>query len=438
MDIDKRIRFARVRVGTWSDGRRWRRSELWQHPDFVQLWLAQTVSEVGSQLGALPLTALVLLGASPMQMGLLAALGAVPVLVVGLQTGVWVDRVRRRPVLIVADLGRMLLLVMVLLAAVLEWLRIEHLYIVAFLAGVLSVLFTVTHQSFLPALVPRAHLVEGNSKLSISSHLAEIAAPALGGLLVQVGSVPLALLLDACSFLGSAWCVRRIRTRELPLPDSAPRQGMRKEVRKGLQMLLGNPWLRLLAGSASIRDFFGGFYGAVYGLFVLQTVGLGPTLLGFAIGAGGIGALVGALLAGRMMRRWGLGATMMGALAIMSGVGPVTVLAGGPPLLAISLLIFAQFTGDLARSLYVISEVSLRQAITPDQWMGRITASMQFLVGGAGILGLLVGGALGETTGLRPTLAVAALGNIVAYVWLRRSPIRTLHEHSVAGGLNHH
>src|SRR6266480_134489 len=210
-----RVRCAR---GTWKKWMRQYRTGLWKNSDFVKLWLGQTVSHFGSGITgiALPLTAVLVLAATPAQMGILGALDGVSVLVIGLQAGVWVDRVRRRPLLIATDLGRAFILSTIPLAALLGVLRIWQLYIVAVLAGMLTVIFTVASSAYLPSLIPQESLVEGNSKLAMSDALAEIGGPAVAGPLVQLLSAPFAIVFDALSFLFSACCLGLIHTPEPP------------------------------------------------------------------------------------------------------------------------------------------------------------------------------------------------------------------------------
>src|SRR5215212_7981402 len=199
-------------------GARSRFDGLWRHHDFMRLWAGQTVSQFGSTITreALPYTAILVLGASPWQMGLLGAAGAAPLLLLGLFAGVWVDRVRRRPLMIAADIGRALLLLSVPIAYLLGSMRIEQLYVVAALTGVLTVFFNVAYQSALPGLVRREHLLDGTSKLGLSESVAEIGGPPLGGALVQLISGPITLLLDALSFVFSAFMLRRIQAAEPP------------------------------------------------------------------------------------------------------------------------------------------------------------------------------------------------------------------------------
>src|SRR3989440_7231968 len=244
---------------------------LWKDSDFVKLWLGRAVSNFGSGITgiALPLTAVLVLGATPIQMGILGALDGVAVLVIGLLAGVWVDRLRRRPLLIAADLGRAFVLGTIPLAALLGVLGIGQLYVVAALAGMLTVLFNVAHSAFLPSLIPRESLVEANSKLAMSDSLAETGGPAVAGPLVQLISAPFALFFDALSFLFSACCLGLIYTPEPPAALKQ-RKSIWSDLVEGLRMVLKNPLLRALAGSAATFSLFGNFIGALYALYVIR------------------------------------------------------------------------------------------------------------------------------------------------------------------------
>ncbi|TMD34549.1 MAG: MFS transporter [Chloroflexi bacterium] len=399
---------------------------LWSNADFVKLWLGQTVSNFGSGITgiALPLTAVLVLAATPTQMGILGALDGVAVLVIGLLAGVWVDRVRRRPLLIAADLGRAFVLGTIPLAALLGVLGIGQLYVVAALAGMLTVLFNVAHSAFLPSLIPRESLVEANSKLAMSDSLAEIGGPAVAGPLVQLISAPFALFFDALSFLFSACCLGLIHTPEPPPIAIEQRKSIWSDLVEGLRLVLKNPLLRALAGSAGTFSLFGNFIGALYVLYVIRQVGAPPIFLGFLVATGGVSALVGALLAERVVRRFGPGMTVGMGLFMYGATGLLIPLAGGSVALALSLRFLSQLIGDASVSIYLIAEVSLRQSLVPANVLGRTNASMQFLSQGIAPLGALLAGILGGMIGLRLTILIGVLGVMLAGTWLLLSPVR--------------
>lgn len=403
-------------------------TSLWHHPDFLKLWAGETISLFGSQvtLLALPLTAALTLGATAGEMGILIAAETAPFLLFGLPAGVWVDHRRRRPILIWGNLGRALLLLIVPAAAWLGGLRMELLYAVGFLTGALTVFFDVAYQAYLPSLVGREQLVEGNSKLETSRSLAQIAGPGLGGFLVQALSAPTAILLDAVSFLLSAVCLRIIRASEpAPVPAAAG-GGLWRDMREGLNVVLGNSLLRAIAGCTATWNLFGNVIFAVLVLYATRELGLEPVAVGAVFAAGGASALAGALLAGPVARRLGVGPTIIAAptLGILGSL--LLVLAGGPPMLAVALLVGAQLVGGLAGTIYNVTQVSLRQAITPDRLQGRMNATMRFIVWGTLPLGALLGGWLGDRLGLRPTLLIGAAGVPLAALWVLLSPLRRL------------
>ena len=266
---------------------------------------------------ALPLTAILTLDATPAQLGILTAAATLPSLLVSLPAGAWVDRLRRRPVLIGADLGRALLLGSIPLAAVLGLLRIEYLYLVAALASALTVFFNVAADSYLPALIPRRQLVEGNSKLAASESLAQIAGPGVGGVLVQLITAPLAILVDAGSFLVSALCLRFIRTAEPAPPTGDQEQRIWHEIGEGLRLLAREPVLRAFAGCSGTLNGFGGIGDALFRLYALRHLAMSPALLGTIYALGSVAWLFGAVLVNRVTLRLGPGPTMLlGALLI--------------------------------------------------------------------------------------------------------------------------
>lgn len=402
---------------------------VWDNRDFRKLWAGQTISQLGTGITgqALQFVAVLVLSASPAQMGVLAALGALPFLFFGLLAGVWVDRIRRRPLLIVADLSRSLLLATIPAAALLGRLALPQVYAVTFLVGALTVLFDVAYVAYVPSLVQRHQILDANSKLGVSSSLAEIVGPALAGLLVQVVNAPLTLLLDALSYLASALALWRIEGVEPVPPRAEMKPGLRREAREGLSAIVKSPTLTALAGSQGQLSFFGGFFGALYGLWVLTGLGLSPAVLGLLVGAGGIGALAGAFVTTPLTQRLGFGRTTIVALGLTGVLSVLTPLAGGPKWVAIGMLLVGQIAGDMARAVFSINQITLLQASTPTHLLGRVNASTAVVVAAMGTAGLLIGGLLGESLGMRTTLLLGAAGMTLACLWLVASPIRGMH-----------
>ncbi len=403
---------------------------LWQHPDFLKLWSAETVSVFGSQITmlALPLTAVLVLGATPAQMGILGAVEMAPFLFISLFAGVWVDRWRLRPVMVIADLGRAGLLGSIPAAYAFGWLSIEYLFMVALLSGTLTVFFDVAYQSYLPVLVNRDQLVEGNGKLEISRSVAQITGPGLAGSLVQIASAPAAMAIDAVSFAFSAVFLGLIRHSEPAKLPHSEKRNIWKEIGEGLGVVFGNSYLRSIAACTGTSNLFGNIAGAVFTLYVVRELHLDAVLLGLIFGIGSVGALIGAFSAGWMARRFGLGWTIIGTSAVF-GVGALAApLAGGPVWLIMLVLTGGYFITSWVGPIYNINQVSLRQAITPHRLLGRMNASMRFLVWGTMPIGSLLGGFLGEIIGLRMTLLVAALGTFLSVLPVLISPVRDLKE----------
>ncbi len=401
---------------------------LWRNPHFVRLWTGQTISIFGSFIGntALLFLAILVLNATPVQMAWLVAATRIPGFLVGLVAGVWVDRLRRRPILIGADLGRAILLGSIPAAALLGLLRIEHLYVVAFLVGILTVFFDVAYQSYLPSLVRREELIAGNSALEASASVAEVGGFGLAGWLVQWLTAPIAILVDALSFVWSAAFVGWIRAPEPAPARRSGRPGVRDEVAEGLRVVLGHPLLRAIAGGTITRDFSLGVFGTVFSLYALRGLGFQPGIVGMIYAVGGVSSLLGALLAGRVAERLGTGLAMVLGMLVMGLSMFFVPLAQGAGFLALCLMVAQQLMGDGAYTVYQINQVSLRQTIAPGWLLGRVNASIRFGELGATLIGTLAGGLLGQGLGLRPALAVGAGGTVLAGVWLALSPVRTL------------
>ena len=405
---------------------------LWRHADFKRLWAAHSASLFGSEITALalPLMAVLLLDASPGQMGILAAAGTAPFLLCSLLAGVWVDRRRRRPVLVGADLARAGLLLSMPLAAWIGMLRIEQLYLVTFVVGIFSVFFDVADYAYVPSLVGRESVVEANSKLQVSYSAAEAGGPGVAGLLVQFISAPGAIAVDAVSFLVSAVLLRRIESPESPVATKASRS-LRHDVESGLRALLGHRLLRPIVLASITDSIFLKGIAAIFVLYTTRELQISPITLGVILAIGGIGAIPGALLSASAARRFGVGPTIIGGWLIGAATWLLIPLATGP--LAVPVLAASMLLGGIAGTIVNVQQWSLRQLVTPDELQGRVTASHRFLVYGAYPLGALLGGWLGTELGLRPAIALCALGALGAPLWVAFSPLRRLREQPAAG-----
>ncbi len=401
-----------------------KRSGLWLHTDFLRLWTGQTVSVFGSMIGgtAMTFTAILFLEATPFHMGLLSAMQIVPAFLIGLFAGAWVDRLPRRPLLVGADIGRALVLASIPLAAALGVLSIVQLYLVALLVSVFGIFFDLAYQSYLPGLVGKDHLVEGNSKLTASAAVAEFGGFGIAGWLVQIFTGPLAILIDAGSFLLSAAAVGAIRAPELAVPiETAP--NMRGEIVEGIKTVWHHPLLRASALVTLFESLAGGVYGAVVVLFMSRELGFDPGVLGMTWAVGGISALAGAALVQRANRRLGVGNVMFIGLLIPIFTSGTILLANGPTLFSLLILILLQF-GDGFNVAYEINNISFRQGITEERLLGRVNATIRFLTLGAAMTGALVGGALGGAIGIRLTMAVGIFISVLAVITLGLSPLR--------------
>lgn len=329
-------------------------SSLWKHRDFIKLWGTQTTSAIGSRVSflALPLTAVLILQATPAQMGYLSAVGALPGLLFGLFIGVWVDQRKRRPLLVLADVGRGLLLLVIPLAAWLGFLHITVLYAILFSTGTLSRLFDAAYHAYLPSMVQRKQLVDANSKLELSRSAAEIAGPSLGGWLVQVITAPVAILVDSCSFFLSAFFLRTIRQ-----PESAPILADKDEpwlpqLWAGVRLLMENRMLLLITVSTAIAIFFNAALEALYLLYMSDNLELSSSLIGIIFGTGSVGFVVGALLPNRLTKRFGLGPTLIAGMIILAASDFVLPLAAGPKPVIVLLLIASQIFFGLGLTLF--------------------------------------------------------------------------------------
>ncbi len=401
---------------------------LWRDPDFLKLWVGQTVSDFGDQITllALPLTAVITLHAGPVEMGLLAAVGSAPTVLFSLVAGVWVDRLPRKPVLIVADLGRALLLATIPIAFVLGALTMAQLYVVGFLVGTLSVIFIVAYQAYLPSLVGREHLVDANGKMNASASVAQFAGPGVAGVLVQLFTAPMPVVVDALSFLASVTSLGVIRRAEPPVTPRA--RDMRAEIGEGLRALLGHPVLRPIVIGGSIMILFLSAQLAIFVLYLSRDLGLDPPVIGLIFAGAAAGGFIGAVSASATSRRLGIGPSFIFAAVLVVGGLIGRAVAFDRVELTVAALAVTQLVAFIGVSLFNVNGPSLRQALTPSHLLGRVNASWRFLVWGAGPIGALLGGALGEAVGLRQAILISGLACLAALPILLFSPLPRVRE----------
>jgi MFS family permease len=405
----------------------WPRGGLWRHHDFLRLWAAQTVSQFGSQISgiAVPLVAILTLDSSAFSVAMLGAVEMLPFLLIALPAGVWVDRLPRRPILIAGDLGRAVALGSIPLAWTLDVLTIWQLYVVGFVVGVFTVFFDVAYQSFLPSLVSRAQLVEGNSKLEVSRSAAQIGGPGIGGVLVGAITAPYAIVADAVSFVWSGLLVLRIRGREeRVVPTEAP--NMKRELVEGVRYILGDRRWRAISLYVSTVNFCWAAAFSILLVYAVRELHLSAGTIGLIFALGNLGSLVGAVLSGRVAARLGIGRTIVLSGALSGFASLLVPLA--PQDNPIPFLVASQVGIAAGIVLYNVTAISLMQALTPPRLLGRMNASRRWIVWGTIPLGSLTGGVLASTVGLRETLFAGSIGASLCFVFLLAEPLRTIKE----------
>jgi len=389
-------------------------ANIFRNRNFRLFWLAETISDVGSPFTelALPLTAVILLQASTFEVGLLRVMEYLPFVLFALGAGVVVDRSRPAPLLIGSDLGRMVILVTVPAAFFIGHLSIVQLYLVAFTAGILTLLQGVAQQAAMRALVERDQLIDANSKIGMSDEAAAVAGPGVAGLLIGATSAPIAILVDALSFGSSALLISRIKWRTEVRAAVQSAESFLHQIREGLVFILRHRVLRALAASISLLRFFSSMFVAVELVYFVRVLHLSPTTIGLVFAASGLGGVAGASAAGSLNRRFGVGWT------ITVGFAPVgfLLIPLAPVTAPIPWLIVGGFLGAFSVVVSNVSQLGLRQSMTPRRLQGRMTASMRFLIMAPAPVGALLGGTLGTLVGLRFTLWVGGLGPILAAV----------------------
>ena len=399
---------------------------LWRLPDFRRLWLSLTITSFGAQITnlALPLTAALMLHATPLQMGILVALEALPFALISLHAGVLLDRVRKLPIVIASDVSRGLALLAIPLCAWRGVLTVEVLYAVGFFCGVQNVIGGAAYQVLIAQMAGRERLVEANAKITLGETSSALIGPGIAGGLIQLLTAPFAIAIDGVTFLASALMLRRLRVPNDVVPRVA-RRSMGAEIREGLALVWNNPTLRSLALVAAAWQVLHHMQVAVLILFATRDLGLSAGAIGLAYMAGGLGCVLAASSAERLSQRFGVGAAIVyglmltafgwQAFGLIRGTGSIATL-----LLGVGMLLF-----DFGAVLYAINYLALRQALTPDRLLGRMTATMRFLTVAAAPLGSLAGGALATVIGLRHTLwVVGSLGIVLSLVAMRFSPVR--------------
>ncbi|MCC6539531.1 MAG: MFS transporter [Bryobacterales bacterium] len=406
-------------------------TSLWRQPDFVKLWAGQAISEIGSRVSreGIPLTAVLVLHATTVEMGWLVAISGMAAFAAGPLVGPLADRLRRRPLMIAADLARAAVLLSIPWMHFQHTLTMPHLLAVAALTGALTVLFDVAYPTYVPTLVRPAELLEANGKLALTLSVAEVTGPALTGLLVKWITAPVAILLDAVSFVISAVAIAAIQTPETAPEPASAHEDWWSEARAGIHFVFSHALLRPLALRAATVSLAWGFFGTLYVYYAVTVLKMSTVALGIVITLGGIGNLAGALAARWLSERYPVGRVLIGA-ALWQGVLSLLVPAAAhADWTAIALLGAAQLFGDVAYPVYNINELTLRQQIAPPHLLGRVNACQQLLIKGLFPLGALLGGALASAAGARAVLLASSAAILLSAVWLIASPVRKLQAH---------
>jgi MFS family permease len=436
------------------------RSSLFRQPDFRKLWSAATISLFGTQVTeiAIPVVAILILQVSPFEVALVGTLEFLPFLLFTLPAGVWVDRVSRRQILIAADFGRAVMVASIPVAFVLGGLTIWQVYLVAFVNGTLTVFFDIADQSYLPTVVERDQLVDANGKLQASASTAQVIGDPVGGAVVGLLAAPFALVLDAISYLASATLVLSIRRPErprTPIPSAAAdaaleltesssagasgavetvagaaeppghsRPGIVTEVRDGLGFVVHNRLLRHIAPTTATSNLFSNISFSMLPVFFYRDLGLTPELFGLIGGCFGVGALIGAATSSRVANRFGVGPAIIGSIVITGAAGVLIPLASAQT--ALFLIGGSGLLGGWANVVYNVNQVSLRQAITPERMLGRMNATMRFIVWGTIPIGMVVGGLIATAFGVMTAIWVGAIGGLFPFLFVLFSPVRDL------------
>ncbi len=400
---------------------------LFHHADFTKLWVGETISVFGSQFSpiAIQYIATTILVLQPIEFGILGALGTLAFLVFGLPVGVWADRHRRKRTMIVADVGRALILLSIPVAAFSFGLSAELLYVVALTTGTLTVFFEICYQSYLPSLVERRQLVEANSKLQISAATAQTVGPTLSTVVVSFIFAPVAIAGDVVGYFSSAGFLSVIRKPEEALPKREGRSAWR-DVKEGLSVVFGDPRLRSIAGCTATANLFSSAWGAILFPYLLREQGLPIIELGVIFSVGASGGILGGVVASRVAKKLGVGVTIIASSFIFSLLQ--TALYFVTPSNAFILLVPAIFGGALGSVIYNVAQVSYRQALVAVNLQGRMNATMRTLVWGTIPVGSFLGGVLGQLLGYHTAVGIAVGGGMLAFVWVLLSPVRGIKE----------
>lgn len=403
---------------------------LWRNSDFLKLWTGQSISELGSQVSglAIPLLAAINLDATPLEFSLLGVLGFLPFILFALPAGVWVDRLRRRYILIIGDAARAILLALIPVLWALHVLQIWHLMILQFVIGIFTVFFDVAYQSYLPALIEREDLVDGNSKLQLTVSVAQTGGPPMSVALMQAVGTANAIIADCLSFVVSTIFMLTMRHREDPPKPEAgqKRPKMWPQVKEGLNWVVRHRWLRPVAICTGSSNFFSQLSFGILILYMVRTLHLSKPEIAAVFVAGPVGSIAAGLFTNRVNKRIGVGRTILWTSIGFAFAGFLFPTA--PPSFPLPSLMIGSVIFGFAAVAYNITQVSLRQAITPERLQGRMNAAMRWVVWGTIPLGALTGGAIATEWGLKSALWVGAIGGAFTFLPIFLSSIPAIRE----------
>jgi len=402
---------------------------LWRDANFLRLWGGQTLSQFGAQITelAIPVLAVLILGATEAQVGFLGAAAVAAFLVVGLPAGAWIDRMRKRHVMIVADLVRALALASLPLLWWLGVLQMWHLYAVALVMGVATVFFDVSYQSIVPSLVRPAQIAEANGKFESTHQIAGIAGPAIGGWLVGLLTAPVAVLATVGTYLASFVALLLTRDDEV-VAAKGSHEPLLRSIGEGLRWVFGNPLLRRIVGTTGVSNFFNTLSFTMLPIFILRTLGITPEALGIIFALGAIGGLLGAVATPHIVRWIGEARAIPVSSLGFSLSGVLLPLAALMPEVAFPLLVVQGFLTSFTVLVYNITQVTFRQRITPARLLGRMNASIRFCVWGTMPLAALLAGGLGTWLGVVPTMWIGALGGVLSAAFVVFGPFWTMRD----------
>jgi MFS family permease len=407
-----------------------RPANLWRDSDFLKFWSAETASLIGSQISliAIPLLAVTVLNADAFEMGVLNAAQFLPFLLLTLFAGVWVDRRRRLPMLIFSNFGRTVLFGVIPLAVAFDLMNVWLLSVLVCLAAALTVVFDLAYQSYLPSLIGRDQLIEGNSRLEGSRSFALLSGPGLAGVLVATVTAPIAILIDALTYLFSAVTLLFIKRVE-PAPQARPADSTESiwtQIGYGVRMVLRNTYLRALSAEAAVYNLFNQMVWVVLVLYMVRELKLSAPVIGVVLTFSGVGALMGSAVSAWVSKRWGLGPTLVVSIVVANSAPLLIPFAVGSWYVTAPLIAAALLINGIGLTVYSIQAISVRQAAVSSDVLGRTNAGYRFAVTGTAAIGALLGGVFGSWLGLRPTMVIGVLGTLAALYFVFASPIPKL------------